>query len=300
MAAIPGLENAGGAAIDINDLGAIVGFSSAVGPGNVDRAFYWTESDGPKDLGALEPGGMSLARALTNGGAIVGESELGGQRHAVLWANPNAPPQDLGTLGGAWSRAEDVNDAGTIVGESPLATGQVRGFRRASLGPLVALSTLGGDSSRALGINTVGHIVGSATLANGARHAVAWWVYFVRDALVCTCRFPTAAIDFSTPKIFPVTILGTRRRPVSEIDLATVTLGNNDGNETPIVAAGRVGGAVADRNHDGFPDLVVHFDQAQLIANGDLTPDTRVLWLLGALVDRSNAIVGLWRVRVHP
>jgi hypothetical protein len=87
---------------------------------------------------------------------------------------------------------------------------------------------------------------------------------------------------------------------VSAIDARTITLGDNDGNDTPALSAELRDGTVADRNGDGLPDLVVHFDQAQLMANGDLTTGTRRLVLMGALLDRSNAVARVWHVRVHP
>jgi probable HAF family extracellular repeat protein len=194
----------------------------------------------------------------------------------------------------------DVNDAGTIVGESQIATGQTRGFRKTALGGLTSLSTLGGDDSHAFGINNAGHVVGSAELSDGNRHAVAWWVYRIPDVRICVCRFPRPPLWLSAPRRFSITILGTGRLPVSLIDIRTVTLGDNDGNDTPALPPELRDGAVADRNGDGQPDLVVHFDQAQLMANGDLTAETRHLWLMGALLDRSNAVLGVWRVRVHP
>ena len=300
MTGLSGLGGSG-SANDINDLGAIVGSSVSVGPANVFRAFHWTEGGGPTDLGALEVGGQSLALAISNGGEIVGEANVAGQPHAVRWASPVSAPQDLGTLGGASSRAMDVNDAGTIVGESQIATGQTRGFRKTAFGGLTSLSTLGGDDSHAFGINAAGHTVGSAELPDGNRHAVAWWFYRIRDALVCVCRFPTATLRLSVPRRFSITILGTRRLPVSAIDARTITLGDNDGNDTPALPLeARDRGAVADRNGDRLPDLVVHFDQAQLMANGDLTAGTRRLVLMGALLDRSNAVARVWHVRVHP
>jgi probable HAF family extracellular repeat protein len=72
-------------AVDINELGQVVGWSHT--PTNEQRAFLWTASGGMQDLGTL--GGLSVALSINNAGQIVGYSELpSGALHATLWELP--------------------------------------------------------------------------------------------------------------------------------------------------------------------------------------------------------------------
>lgn len=80
----------------------------------------------------------------------------------------------------------------------------------------------------------------------------------------------------------PVAILTTDGFDAGDVDPSTVTLGNDDGNDTPV--AGRRNGLMAsleDVDDDGDLDLVMHFDTQALVANGDLDANTTELILNG-------------------
>ena len=57
--------------------------------------------------------------------------------------------------------------------------------------------------------------------------------------------------------------------------------------------------SLADVDGDGDLDLIVHFDRAQLVANGDLTSATTELTLIADLTD-GRQIAGSDAVRVVP
>lgn len=78
----------------------------------------------------------------------------------------------------------------------------------------------------------------------------------------------------------PVAVLGSEDLDVTTLDPASITLGDGEDAETPVALMGgdRPMAQVVDVNHDGYPDLRVHFDVGQLVENGDLHEATE--WLV--------------------
>ena len=84
----------------------------------------------------------------------------------------------------------------------------------------------------------------------------------------------------------PVALFGSEELDVSTVDLESLTLGDGVDGDTPLA---RKGGdspmaQVVELNDDGFPDLMLHFDVAQMVENGDLTWATTELVLMGSLL----------------
>lgn len=75
----------GSSAMDINDLGQVVGYSRT---GTGYRAFLWTSGGGMQNLGDL-PGGedYSYAFAINDLGQVVGYSPAATGTHAFLWTS---------------------------------------------------------------------------------------------------------------------------------------------------------------------------------------------------------------------
>lgn len=76
------------------------------------HTFLWTAAGGMIDLGTLG-GSDSSAAAVTDGGQVVGSSDIAGDAdfHAFSWTAAGGMI-DLGTLGGSRSQALAANDAG--------------------------------------------------------------------------------------------------------------------------------------------------------------------------------------------
>jgi probable HAF family extracellular repeat protein len=159
---------------DVNDLGLVVGESSG-------HAFSWSaRTRHLTDLGGVR----SVANGVNDLGQVVGSSEFGFIRHAVLWNRGSQQPVDLGTLGGSSSTAWAINNLGVVVGDSDTADGTSHAFRWDPRSRrMTDLGTLGGDSSSATAINDLGQVVGWARTGQFLAHAFRWdpWSRHMRD-----------------------------------------------------------------------------------------------------------------------
>jgi probable HAF family extracellular repeat protein len=161
-----------GSASDVNNLGQVVGASTASG----QHAFMWTQGGGMVDLGTL--GGSSSAAAVSESSQVVGWSSLtpSGDIHAFSWT-PGGAMIDLGTLGGE-TRAVAVNSHGQVVGFSYWrTTHDEHAFSWTPTGGMIDLGGLGGWDTSANAINDAGQIVGyssTGTFPQEVRYAVMW------------------------------------------------------------------------------------------------------------------------------
>lgn len=100
----------------------------------------------------------------------------------------------------------------------------------------------------------------------------------------------------------PVAILTTDDFDAGTVDPSTVTLGNNDGADTPVAARknGSLMAGLEDVDDDGDLDLVLHFSTQELVANGDLDGNTTELTLNGGTTDGLLVIHGSDTVTIVP
>jgi len=166
-----GGDGATGAALDINNRGHIVGFTTPSTPSESHPAMLTTSE--ATDLGSLG-GNMGWAYAINGNDQIVGYSAIdaGGSVHGFLWDEGEL--SDLGGLAeGGMSIASDINDKGLIVGVATTGTGSgpFDPGARAVLwdgGDIADLGTLGdGDLSVAIVVNSGGQIAGTSNTAPG-------------------------------------------------------------------------------------------------------------------------------------
>jgi len=155
--------NGSSIAYHVNNIGQIVGMSSAKGVAE-DHAFVW-QLNRMEDLGTL--GEPLLPPTFTNSAAlgindhsdIVGYSDNPHRSRHAFYKPRGLGMQDLGTLGNGYydeSRARAINDTGQVVGYSTSAdhSNKTHAFLwNSGSGGLRDLGTLGGDDSRALSIN---------------------------------------------------------------------------------------------------------------------------------------------------
>jgi probable HAF family extracellular repeat protein len=163
----------------INKRGEIAGLSTTnntpnqtTGIPTVDP-FVW--KDGRMiDLGTLG-GTFGAPGAISNGGQIVGNSNISGDvvTHAFVWERNHMI--DLGTLGGDNSFGNWINNAGQAVGTSDLPDGSHHAFVWRK-GVIRDLGAVGSDNcSNGVGINSAGVATGTSTDCQGnVLHVFLW------------------------------------------------------------------------------------------------------------------------------
>lgn len=166
-----------GAAVDVNDRGAIAGWTNT--PDGA-HSVLWARHT-VTQLGTL--GGsyafVSGRPALNDAGDVIGYSQTAeGVSHAFLWRQ--GVMKDLGTLGGASSTPAAISERGDVVGYAATRGGASHAFLWDG-GAMRDLGTLGGHNpatgvdSIAAAINDRGLVAGSSVAVDGTSHAVAWW-----------------------------------------------------------------------------------------------------------------------------
>lgn len=188
----------------IRDLGTLGGTTSQAyavnGRGDVagyaytedgkSHAFFW---DGwtMRDLGTIDGGEESIARAINRWGDVVGSANSRpggiGDPHPFIW-NGSHGMRDLGTLGGVDGHAYAINNLTEVVGNAGVpefgsctAIGGCHAFFWD--GVMHDLGHLGFPSSVAVDLNTRGQIVGSSEMhpcetCSRQTRAVLWTVRY--------------------------------------------------------------------------------------------------------------------------
>jgi probable HAF family extracellular repeat protein len=185
LPALAGSQGTHAQALDVNDAGLIVGYSTYPGnQGNAQSARWTKDAAGTWMLTLLGSlGGIaSRATAVNTNGQVVGFSTRPDNRdfHAYLWTAVSGI-EDLGPAFGQTfpfdTYAYDINDNGQIVGygfEASHTFSHAFLYDR-SAGQVRDLGTLpGGRNSYAMGINNIGQVVGYGDASNGETHAFLW------------------------------------------------------------------------------------------------------------------------------
>lgn len=95
------------------------------------------------------------------------------------------------------------------------------------------------------------------------------------------------SLNLQSHGLLPVAVLTTPHFEADRIDPATVTLGDEEGDDTPVAKRGNGGphATLEDVDDDGDRDLVVKFETAELARNGDADQETGELVLTGKTAD---------------
>jgi probable HAF family extracellular repeat protein len=166
MTELPTLSGFDGRGFDINDLGQVVGISTALSGYQHGFLYDW-DTNTIADLGTADPShNTSYANGINESGQI------------AAWSGPMAYLYEngvwtaLGNLGGGRSVAFGLDDLGRVVGWSHLdASAQdYHPFLWAS-GVMTDLGTLGGRNGIAWAAHASGPVVGYADTSDGRLHA---------------------------------------------------------------------------------------------------------------------------------
>jgi uncharacterized membrane protein len=265
---------------DINNAGEIVGLSLDEGQ-NFLRAAYWASSTA-EPVFLKGPNGQPCGApySINDRSEIVGFCGVG----AAYWAGPAANAVAVSASGSATR----INELGQIVGlhgNSQFDTRPVlwqqegTAYREFDLGV-----PTGYEEGFAFDLNNHGQAAGSATTEATDGVGVLWQI---------PVRFPLDVVPGSASSIklggtgnVAAALLGSTWLHAGDIDPNTLTLGNDNGSETPI--ARKKGAAVAkltDVNRDGDLDLAVEFSRQAMTKAGDLVAGSQVLVLQGRLRD---------------
>ncbi|MFA6217706.1 MAG: PEP-CTERM sorting domain-containing protein [Candidatus Omnitrophota bacterium] len=116
-------------ALDINNLGQIVGTSQIAGSSGLTHAFCWSSNVGIQDLGIQAS--WSNAYSINDSSEIVGDAYMSypiGYVRAFIKDNSGGSTQILGSLGDTRSGARNINSSGQVVGSSDGTDGYVHAF----------------------------------------------------------------------------------------------------------------------------------------------------------------------------
>lgn len=156
-------------ALDINDAGQVVGFSTLAD--GTRHAFFYDPVVGiMKDLGTFGFD-QSAAFGINNTGRIVGYAYFGTSSRGFVY-NPDGTTTILDTLGGDHSIAAGINNAGKVVGSADTSMGPSHAvLYDPTVSTAEDLGLFGGFTSGATAINDSGIILGLAEYSDG-RHSI--------------------------------------------------------------------------------------------------------------------------------
>ena len=185
---IPGIPSQGYNTVfpaDINNNGVVVGALSRLAGFVPVRAFLWTGSGEPRDIGDLGVYEFSQAVGINDAGQVIGVAEvpdpsdpLGHAIHGFFWQN--GVITDLPPLGGdTWSQATAINERGEVLvvsfNDRDSRHDRYYIWNRGRTDPIGRLNAYpGGPAGYAWSMNDSRQIVGSAIHEEGQERAFLW------------------------------------------------------------------------------------------------------------------------------
>jgi uncharacterized membrane protein len=269
---------------DINNAGAMVGTSVDVALNFLRGAYWASPTSAPQFLKGPTGQLCGDPSAINDQGEIAGFCN----GSAAYWSSPGA---NAVLLGGE-SSATGINELGQIVGitrnsqfDSRPTLWQQEGssFRAFDLGiPAGQAEGVGGD------VNNHGQAVGSALHEESGVGPVGVGVLWQIPVRVAVDVVPGAGTSVKIGGTGTVTaaLLGSPWFHAGDIDPQTLTLGNDNGTDTPVARKkGAPSTKLIDVDRDGDIDLVADFDKQTMTRSGDLVAGAQTLIVQGRLRD---------------
>lgn len=143
---------------DVNNLNHITGNANV--PFDHFDAFVWSKAGGMRDIGAIRPGTVTLARAINDNDEVVGFG--GGATNTAFYWSEATGMGTMHNLGGLNGYAIDINLGGMITGFCNIASGATHAtlWSNHSSTPQDLGTLPGGANSYGSGINAAGQIAG--------------------------------------------------------------------------------------------------------------------------------------------
>lgn len=192
---------------------------------------------------------------------------------------------DPGVLDAPWTWAVDWGNGATASGTASVQTTQIA--------PVVRMCVPGSYTVELAVTDKDGGTGSDALSLSVAARAISI------DVLPGSSTNPIRLNDRGQGRL-PVAVLSHGGFDAGQLDPSTVTLSDGNGSGTP-VATRRNGTLMAEREDvdgDGDIDLILHFERAALIDNGDLSSASTSLVLSGLNTDGCEALQGSDAVRV--
>ena len=269
-----------GQARDVNNKGEIIG-EAVDQSGTRFLGVYWASPTSlPQPLKGPDGQPCGAPYGINDRSEIVGFCRSAG----AYWPSPDA---NAVLLDGGEGSAQSINELGQIVGET--RSGGSLDFRPVLWqreGASFRMFDLGIPADREDGfaheINNRGQAVGSASTYPEST-GLQWQVAVRAEVDVVPGADATVRLGKGT---VPVALLGSPWFHAADIDGGTLTLGNDNGIETPVARKkGQAISRLTDVNRDGHADLVAEFDKQAMTRAGDLGPGLQTLILQGELRD---------------
>lgn len=269
---------------DINNAGAIVGTSVDVALNFLRGAYWASPTSAPQFLKGPTGQLCGDPSAINDRGEIAGFCN----GSAAYWSSPGA---NAVLLGGE-SSATGINELGQIVGitlngqrDSRPTLWQQEGssFRAFDLGV-----PAGQDEGVASDVNNHGQASGTAVHEESGVGPVGVGVLWQIPVRVAVDVVPGAGTSVKIGGTGTVTaaLLGSPWFHAGDIDPQTLTLGNDNGTDTPVARKkGAPSTKLIDVDRDGDADLVADFDKQTMTRSGDLVAGAQTLIVQGRLRD---------------
>jgi len=259
--------DATGFAMDVNNLGQVVGYSLNSGQ-SYARPFIWSSGTGLVALPSAPDATYSMPLRLNDVGQIIGSGSGYLGYRSVLW-NPDGTVSDLG-----FGEAADLNNAGQVLmREYPGSYVLNPDGSRAELpAPDGAMGIM------AYGINDQGVVVGKSILNTGVVRATIWEPLPDVQVVVITAVIdvqPNTINLKSKGYVACFVELPADGPIVEDIEFDSLRLGG--------VAPARGEGGFGDYDGDGIPDLMVRFSREAL--RSVLQPGSCLITLTGSFVN---------------